>query len=88
VPTLREIGVDLVSNSPFGIAGPKGMDPKTVQILHDAFKKGAEEPSYIASMQKLDQEAAYMSSDAYARYAIETLVEQKKLIEELGLKQN
>jgi tripartite-type tricarboxylate transporter receptor subunit TctC len=77
VPTLREIGVDLVSNSPFGIAGPKGMDPKTVQILHDAFKKGAEEPSYIASMQRLDQEAAYMSSDAYARYAIETLVEQK-----------
>lgn len=88
VPTLRETGVDLVSNSPFGIAGPKGMDAKTVKILHDAFKKGAEEPSYIESMQKLDQEAAYMSSDAYRRYALETLVEQKKLIEDLGLKQN
>lgn len=88
VPTLRETGVDLVSNSPFGIAGPKGMDPKIVQILHDAFKKGAQEPSYIASMVKLDQEAAYMSSDAYRRYAIETLVEQKKLIEDLGLKQD
>jgi tripartite-type tricarboxylate transporter receptor subunit TctC len=87
-PTLRETGVDLVSNSPFGIAGPKGMDPKTIQILHDAFKKGAEDPSYIASMAKLDQEAAYMSSDAYRRYAVETLVEQKKLIEELGLKQD
>jgi len=87
-PTLRETGVDLVSNSPFGIAGPKGMDPKTVQILHDAFKKGAEDPLYIASMARLDQEAAYMSSDAYRRYAIETLVEQKKLIEELGLKQD
>ena len=88
VPTLRETGVDLVSNSPFGIAGPKGMDPKTVQILHDAFKKGADDPTYIASMARLDQEAAYMSSDAYRRYAIETLVEQKKLIEELGLKQD
>ncbi|MBI3705470.1 MAG: tripartite tricarboxylate transporter substrate binding protein [Rhizobiales bacterium] len=88
VPTLRETGVDLVSNSPFGIAGPKGMDAKIVQILHDAFKKGAEDPSYIASMAMLDQEAAYMSSDAYRRYALETLVEQKKLIEELGLKQD
>ncbi|MBI2717061.1 MAG: tripartite tricarboxylate transporter substrate binding protein [Rhizobiales bacterium] len=88
VPTLRETGVNLVSNSPFGLAGPKGMDPKTVQILHDAFKKGAEDPSYIASMEKLDQEAAYMSSDAYRRYATETLAEQKKLIEELGLKQD
>ena len=37
-------------------------------------------------MAKLDQESAYMSSDAYRRYAMETLVEQKKLIEELGLK--
>lgn len=88
VPTLREAGVDLVSNSPFGIAGPKGMDPKVVKILHDAFKKGAEEPSYIESMIKLDQEAAYMSSDAYRRYAIETLAEQKTLIEDLGLKQD
>lgn len=88
VPTLRETGVDLVSNSPFGIAGPKGMDPKVVKVLHDAFKKGAEEPSYIESMIKLDQEAAYMSSDAYRRYAIETLAEQKTLIEDLGLKQD
>lgn len=88
VPTLRETGVDLVSNSPFGIAGPKGMDPKVVKILHDAFKKGAEEPSYIESMIKLDQEAAYMGSDAYRRYAIETLAEQKTLIEDLGLKQD
>jgi tripartite-type tricarboxylate transporter receptor subunit TctC len=88
VPTLRETGVDLVSNSPFGIAGPKGMDLKVVKTLHDAFKKGAEEPSYIETMIKLDQEAAYMSSDAYRRYAIETLAEQKTLIEDLGLKQD
>jgi tripartite-type tricarboxylate transporter receptor subunit TctC len=87
VPTLRESGVNLVSNSPFGIAGPKGMDAKIVKILHDAFKKGSEDPAYVASMEKLDQEAAYMSSDAYRRYASETLVEQQKLIEELGLKQ-
>lgn len=88
VPTLRETGVDLVSNSPFGIAGPKGMDPKIVQILHDAFKKGAEDPAYIEQVAKLDQEPAYMSSDQYRKFALEQLVEQKKLIEDLGLKQD
>ena len=36
----------MVSNSPFGIGGPKGMDPAVVKVLHDAFKKGMEEPSY------------------------------------------
>lgn len=87
-PTLRESGVDLVSNSPFGIAGPKGMDPKIVKIVHDAFKKGAEDPAYVASMARLDQESAYMSSADYLKFAKEQLVEQKKLIEELGLKQD
>ena len=45
VPTLKELGIDMVSNSPFGIAGPKGMDPAVVKVLHDAFKKGMEEQS-------------------------------------------
>jgi tripartite-type tricarboxylate transporter receptor subunit TctC len=50
VPTLKEIGIDMVVNSPYGLAGPKGMDPKIVKILHDAFKKGMEEPSYTAAL--------------------------------------
>ena len=88
VPTLREAGIDMVSNSPFGIAGPKGVDPAVVKIIHDAFKKGAEDPAYLEATAKLDQEPAYMSSDDYRRYVAVQLVEQKKLIEELGLKQD
>ena len=56
VPTLKEVGIDMVSNSPFGIGGPKGMDPAVVKVLHDAFKKGMEEQSYKDAMAKLDQE--------------------------------
>jgi tripartite-type tricarboxylate transporter receptor subunit TctC len=87
-PTLREVGIDMVSNSPFGIAGPKGMDPAVVKIIHDAFKKGAEDPVYLEAAAKLDQEPAYMSSSDYRRYVAEQLIEQKKLIEDLGLKQD
>ena len=43
-PTAKELGYDVVSYSPYGIAGPKGMDPKVVKIIHDAFKKAMEEP--------------------------------------------
>ena len=57
VPTLKEAGIAMVSNSPFGLAGPKGMDPKVVKTLHDAFKKGMEEPSYVEMTAKIDQEA-------------------------------
>src|SRR5262245_34911681 len=85
VPTLRETGIDMVSNSPFGIAGPKGMDPGVVKLLHDAFKKGMNEPSHIEAMAKLDQEVAYLSSADYRAYAVRELAEQKKMIETLGL---
>jgi tripartite-type tricarboxylate transporter receptor subunit TctC len=84
-PTLREVGIDMVSNSPFGIAGPKGMDPAVVKVLHDAFKKGMEEPSHLEALAKLDQELVYLSSADYRAYAVRELAEQKKMIEALGL---
>jgi tripartite-type tricarboxylate transporter receptor subunit TctC len=51
VPTLREVGIDMVVNGAYGISGPRGMDSKIVTILHDAFKKGLEEPSLIAALE-------------------------------------
>jgi tripartite-type tricarboxylate transporter receptor subunit TctC len=87
VPNLKESGIDLVSNSPFGIGGPKGMDPAVVKILHDAFRKGMEEQSYKDSMAKLDQEAFYLETAAYHAYAMKQVEEQKQLVEELGLRQ-
>jgi tripartite-type tricarboxylate transporter receptor subunit TctC len=87
VPTLKDVGIDLISNSPFGIGGPKGMDPAVVKVLHDAFKKGMEEQSYKDSMAKLDQEAFYMNTADYHAYAMKQVGEQKELVEALGLRQ-
>ena len=87
VPILKEIGIDIVSSSPFGLGGPKGMDPAVVKILHDAFKKGMEEVSYKEALIKFDQEAFYLNSADYHAYAMQQIVEQKQLVEELGLRQ-
>ena len=88
VSTLKEVGIDMVSNSPFGIAGPRGMEPSVVKVLHDAFKKGMEEPSYAEAMAKLDMEPFYLSSENYAKFAVEQIAEAKRYIAELGLKQD
>ena len=85
VPTLRDVSIDMVSNSPFGIAGPKGMDRSVVKVLHDAFKKGLEEPSYAEAMAKLDQELFYLSSDDYQKFAMQQIEEARRFIAELGL---
>ena len=78
----------MVSNSPFGIGGPKGIEPGVVKVLHDAFKKGMEEPSYAEAMAKLDMEPFYLSSESYAKFAVEQIAEAKRYIAELGLKQD
>jgi tripartite-type tricarboxylate transporter receptor subunit TctC len=88
VPTLREVGIDMVSVSPFGIAGPKGMDPNVVKVLHDAFKNGLDEPSYLSVMSKLDQERFYLNSADYQAYAARQAAEERRSIIDLGLVQN
>ena len=77
VPTLKELGFGIVSNSPYGLAGPKGMDPRIVKVLHDAFKKGAEDPLHTAILEKYDQDLWYQSTEDYARYARETFAAEK-----------
>jgi tripartite-type tricarboxylate transporter receptor subunit TctC len=41
VPTLREIGYDVLGDSTYGIGGPRGMDPGLVRLLHDALQGSA-----------------------------------------------
>jgi tripartite-type tricarboxylate transporter receptor subunit TctC len=81
VPTLKELGYGIVSNSPYGIAGPKGMDPQVVRILHDAFKKGMEDPIHLQALEKFDQELVYMSSEEYAKFARDTFAAEKATME-------
>jgi tripartite-type tricarboxylate transporter receptor subunit TctC len=88
VPTLEEAGVDMVLEAPFGLAGPKNMNSKVAQILHDAFKKGMEDPSYTAVLALLDQKSYYLNSQDYREFAVHESAEQKRRVKELGLKQD
>lgn len=85
VPTLKELGYPLVYDSPFGIAGPKGIDPKIVAKLHDAFKKAIEEPAVIATMAKYDMVANYKSTEDYVKFVKEVTESERKVIEAIGL---
>jgi tripartite-type tricarboxylate transporter receptor subunit TctC len=84
-PTLKELGIDIVQNSPFGIGAPKGTPPEVVRKLHDAFKQAMEEPSYVAALGRYDMLPIYMSSSDYAKFAQTTFTREKALIEKLGL---
>ncbi|HET8747530.1 MAG TPA: tripartite tricarboxylate transporter substrate binding protein [Ramlibacter sp.] len=84
-PTLKELGLDIVQNSPFGIGAPRGTPPEVVKKLHDAFKKAMEDPSYVQALARYDMLPIYMDSAQYTRFAQETFAREKQLIEKLGL---
>lgn len=85
VPTLKELGYPMVYDSPFGIAGPKGMDPKIVAKLHDAFKKALEDPAVIATLAKFDMVPNYKNSEDYKKSVVEVTESERKVIDTLGL---
>lgn len=86
VPTLKELGYDMVADSPYGIGGPKGMDPRTVKILHDAIKKAIDEPVYLQAVERIEQNRWYRSTEDYEKYARETYAKEKVAMERLQLK--
>ena len=85
VPTARELGYNLVGNSPYGLVGPKGMDPAVVKALHDAFKKAMDDPKHLEVLDQLNQPIWYKNSADYAAWARETFGQERALIERLGL---
>jgi tripartite-type tricarboxylate transporter receptor subunit TctC len=88
VPTLKEVGIDIVAYSPFGIAGPKGMDPKVVKILHDAFKKGYDDPVFQKTLTKYYFAPLYLDSRDYTKYIGELYIEERENARILGLKKD
>jgi tripartite-type tricarboxylate transporter receptor subunit TctC len=65
VPTAKDLGYNVVSNSPYGLVGPKGMDPAVVKALHDAFKKAMDDPKHLEVLDQLNQDLWYRSGDEY-----------------------
>lgn len=84
VPTLNEI-YGIVSNSPWGIAGPKGMDQRVVKIVHDAFRKASADQVFLQTLERVGMDAFYMANDEYLKWRRETAVFEKAAVERLGL---
>ncbi|HYF16699.1 MAG TPA: tripartite tricarboxylate transporter substrate binding protein [Ramlibacter sp.] len=84
-PTLKELGINIVQNSPFGIGAPRGTPAEVVNRLHDAFKKAMDEPSYVQALAKYDMVPIYMGPAQYTKFAQDTFATEKALVEKLGL---
>ncbi len=84
VPVTRELGYDVLIESPIGIGGPAGMSPEIVQTLHDAFKFASEQPSFTTMLEQGSLRPWYMSPTDFARFAQRADAEQRKLMAKYG----
>jgi tripartite-type tricarboxylate transporter receptor subunit TctC len=85
VPTLREVGIPFEVEGPIGLAGPKGMDPKIVAVLHDAFKKTLDDPKMQDVMAKMELVPAYKSGADYKKMLAEAMEMERVILTDLGL---
>ena len=85
VPTLQESGIDLVVESPYGIAGPRGMDPAVVAKLHDAFKEAVFDPAAQAIIARYGMLFLYGPSAGYEATTRAVYAEEQANLRRLGL---
>ncbi|MCA3239385.1 MAG: tripartite tricarboxylate transporter substrate binding protein [Curvibacter sp.] len=83
VPTVKERGWDTVSESPFGIGGPRNMDPALVRLIHDAFRRTLEDPRVQETLDKFYMPTIYMGTAEYTAYAERTFAAEKATIDRL-----
>jgi tripartite-type tricarboxylate transporter receptor subunit TctC len=84
-PTLREAGVDIVNESPFGIGAPRGTDPAVVKVLHDAFRAALDEPAVQAAFARFHLPMLPMSSSDYEAFARRTVAAERATLARLNL---
>ncbi|WP_376089927.1 tripartite tricarboxylate transporter substrate binding protein [Roseomonas sp. CCTCC AB2023176] len=86
VPSLRELGHDLVVTSPYGLMGPKGMDAGVVRVLHDAFKDALFDPANQRVRSQFDMPLEYLPTEDYRAFIARRAEYERAMVQRLNLR--
>ncbi len=84
-PSAVEMGYDITMAVTYMFLGPKGLSPQMVTVLHDAFKKGMQDPVFEKPIQKHGFVLAYEGPQDLRKRLLKEFDENKKLVERLNL---
>ena len=85
VPTLKELGVNVVFDVNRGIMVPKGTPADIVARLGSACAAAAKEPAFAQSMKVQGTDVRYMDRAAYGKWLKESDDLNRKITKDLGL---
>jgi tripartite-type tricarboxylate transporter receptor subunit TctC len=83
---VKELGHDMVIESPVGLVAPKNLDPKIAARLHAAFSKAAADPAYLQQLELFDMQPKLTTGERYADYARAQFERERKMLAEIGFK--
>lgn len=86
VPTLKELGYNMVVTSPYGLVGPLGMEPDIVRRLNEGFRTALHDPAHVAVLRRLDMPLEYLGPEEYAAFIQRTADEEEARVTRLGLR--
>lgn len=86
VPTLRDLGYDVVVDAPNGIGAPAGVPAPVVEKLRTAFRAAAASTEFTTACARIDAPLMYLDAPDYAAYVADIMQHEKQLIERLDLK--
>src|ERR671923_3069259 len=85
IPTLKELGVNVVYDVNRGIVVPKGTPADIIAKLASACASAAKEPEFAAAMKKQGTDVRYMDRAAYGTWLKKNDELNRKLAKDLGL---
>jgi tripartite-type tricarboxylate transporter receptor subunit TctC len=88
VPTLREQGVDVTSESFAGLAAPAGTPPDRLKRLEDAFAQALKTEEVQKTLKDLGMEPVYFSGAEYEQLLRDGYAAMGTDLAKLGLKKN
>jgi tripartite-type tricarboxylate transporter receptor subunit TctC len=85
VPTLKELGVNVVFSVERGIMAPKGTPADVLAKVEGACAQAAKDPGFAESMKKQGTDVRYLDRKAYTAYLEKLDTLNKDLARDLGL---
>ncbi|MFQ5617657.1 MAG: Bug family tripartite tricarboxylate transporter substrate binding protein [Rhodospirillales bacterium] len=85
MPTMRELGVDMVFALKRGIVAPKGTDKRIIEHWSNVFKKAAEDPDLLKQMDAKGTDIKWVGPAGYRKWAEKTYKDYEKVAIKIGM---
>ncbi len=85
LPTLKELGVDMVYALKRGIVAPKGTPKEIVDMWSQVFKKAAENPDLLKQMAAKGTDVEWVGPEGFRKWADETYAAHEKVAIKIGM---